>query len=71
MYGYNLLVFLSNISLIVFCFTAKSQEGSEGDSESEEDVDYTPIEPVDDWKKVRLPSTTTTKQWSRLIACNL
>lgn len=69
MYGYNLVVFLSNISLIVFCFTAKSQEGSEGDSESEEDVDYTPIEPVDDWKKVRLPSTTTTKQWSGLIAC--
>lgn len=30
---------------------SKSQEGSEGDSESEEDVDYTPIEPVDDWKK--------------------
>lgn len=28
-----------------------------------------PIEPVDDWKKVRLPSTTTTKQWSGLIAC--
>lgn len=54
---------------LFFGFTAKSQEGSEGDSESEEDVDYTPIEPVDDWKKVRLPSTTTTKQWSQSIAC--
>ncbi|XP_048760666.1 mesoderm induction early response protein 1-like isoform X2 [Ostrea edulis] len=30
---------------------SKSQEGSDDDSESEEDVDYMPIEPVDDWKK--------------------
>ena len=36
----------------LFDLTAKSQECSEGDSESEEDADYTPIEPVDDWKKV-------------------
>lgn len=63
LYFWVILVYL------FFGFTAKSQEGSEGDSESEEDVDYTPIEPVDDWKKVRLPSTTTTKQWSGLIAC--
>lgn len=63
LYFWVILVYL------FFCFTAKSQEGSEGDSESEEDVDYTPIEPVDDWKKVKPSSTTTTKQWSGLIAC--
>ncbi|XP_061166133.1 mesoderm induction early response protein 1-like [Saccostrea echinata] len=30
---------------------SKSQEGSDEDSESEEDLDYHPIEPMDDWKK--------------------
>lgn len=40
--------------MIVFSTTAKSQEGSDDDSESEEDVDYMPIEPVDDWKKVSI-----------------